>query len=443
MRPSAPWVLAVALVLLATAALRHQDDTDSDLYTVVARNMVTDGTWFDLRYTENVHPHFREHLPFGFWPSAFVVRTVGEWALPWLGVWWAALTVALVTQLGSRLGGATAGACAGLILATTEQFVVTSAGARLDGPLVFWSLASAAPLLLTHTPTWKTWGLSGLCAALAALIKGPFGLVLLVAVCCAQACSSREVRWLKCGALTTTLAALPVIAFLLLERARGNDWWSGYVQAQLLASATGSRTDGNPSPLFPLLSIAARFWPWLPVAMWGAVKARPRVLVVWLLITVLALCLPSRKLWHHVLIAFPALSLTAGLALAPWVERFRNASLPAAAAIVVAAVGVVALEPRGRAVSCSAFQATLRELPTGSRVLVGTSTGEAHWREVAVLATEFKLRPWLIDRPELASMFDGQLALVPSGWVLGPEWSVIQAAKEWALLRREVKVTDL
>ena len=57
-------------LLLASAALvppwtGHVDDTDAQLYQVVARHMVEDGRWLDLRYWPGVHPVFREHLPFG------------------------------------------------------------------------------------------------------------------------------------------------------------------------------------------------------------------------------------------------------------------------------------------------------------------------------------------------------------------------------------------
>src|SRR5690349_12887940 len=57
--------------LLVAPWLSHFDDTDAHVYQVVVRNMVRSGAWFDPRYLEHLYPHFREHLPFGFWPYAF------------------------------------------------------------------------------------------------------------------------------------------------------------------------------------------------------------------------------------------------------------------------------------------------------------------------------------------------------------------------------------
>jgi hypothetical protein len=57
------------------------DDIDAQLCRVVARNLAKDHAWFDLRYLPSLHPVFREHLPFGFWPAAAALRVFGEWAV--------------------------------------------------------------------------------------------------------------------------------------------------------------------------------------------------------------------------------------------------------------------------------------------------------------------------------------------------------------------------
>src|SRR6266404_5295011 len=77
------WVsaLVVCAALLAAPWRGHVDDFDAQMYTVVARNMARDHSWFDLRCLPSLHPVFREHLPFGFWPAAAAIRAGLERAI--------------------------------------------------------------------------------------------------------------------------------------------------------------------------------------------------------------------------------------------------------------------------------------------------------------------------------------------------------------------------
>ncbi len=438
--------IVFAAVVLAVACLRHNDDSDAGLYTVVARNMVRDGTWFDLAYTPNVHAHYREHLPFGLWPSAVTIKLVGERGLPWLSALWSLLTVALVADLGRRLGQANTGALAGLVLGTTEQFILNGAGHHLDPPLVFFALLAAAPVLVASKRSVAAWVLVTVAATLAVLIKGPFGLVPLVGAAVARAVLERDLRWLPWGAAATLVALVPTAGFLLHEHGLGSDWWSGYVEAQLLASAVGTRNDGSTSLLFPLASIGTRFWPWLPFVALGLWQARrpdehrsARLVALWLVLCLVALMLPSRKLWHHVLIVFPGLALLVALGLTPLIQRPGRALLAGGMVIALAVLAFVAFGPRGRAASCTDFAADLEALPANSVVLVGASPTAAHWREIAVIAAELRLTPWLIDG--LAASTEGlpataQLALVPETWPIPSAWKEVRTARGWRLLTR-------
>src|SRR5260370_7009952 len=82
--------MLVSLVLCAGLLISpwrgHVDDTDAQLYQVVARNMARDGRWLDPSYLPSIYPHYREHLPFGFWPMALATALFGEGALPVLGL---------------------------------------------------------------------------------------------------------------------------------------------------------------------------------------------------------------------------------------------------------------------------------------------------------------------------------------------------------------------
>jgi phospholipid/cholesterol/gamma-HCH transport system substrate-binding protein len=73
--------LLCCAALLAAPWRGHVDDFDAQIYTVVARNMARDGSWFDLRCLPSLRPVYREHLPFGLWPAAAAIRANAEWAI--------------------------------------------------------------------------------------------------------------------------------------------------------------------------------------------------------------------------------------------------------------------------------------------------------------------------------------------------------------------------
>lgn len=443
---------AGAVLLLTAACLAgqvhgHVDDTDAQLYTVVVRNMVHDGTWLDLSYLPSVHPRFREHLPFGFWPSAVAVRLVGEGALPWLSALWTLLTVALVMELGRRLDGEALGLLAGLLLATTEQFVFFGALHRLDPPLVFFALLAAAPLLVARRGS-AALALTVLAGAAAIAIKGPFGAVPLVAAAGARALVERDLRWLLWGALGTLLAAVPVGLFLVVDRAQGGDWWSGYVEGQLLASATGLRVDGAGGWWTPLAAVGSRFWPWLPLlgaGLWAAKMNRTaRLVALWVGAGFIILLLPQRKWWHHALVLFPALSLVAAVGVVDPVRRWLSTPrglMQGRFALVVVGCGALLASwapfwPRGRAVACTEFQAAFAAQPPGTVVLVSSQS----WREIATLAQEFRVVPQMIDALPRSQEEAGpaRLALITEAMVpvdSGP-WRELGRARGWRLLER-------
>src|SRR5258708_187344 len=66
--------LAISLALLVAPLHGHIDDTDAQLYQVLARQMAGASTWLEPGLQPGSLQPFREHLPFGFWPSVAVVR---------------------------------------------------------------------------------------------------------------------------------------------------------------------------------------------------------------------------------------------------------------------------------------------------------------------------------------------------------------------------------
>jgi 4-amino-4-deoxy-L-arabinose transferase-like glycosyltransferase len=451
---SALLLLAVALV---TAPWHGHVDDDAQLYLVVARHIAAGDGWLDLRYLPGVYDHFREHLPFGLWPAAVVIRLFGEWALGPLAALWTLGTVALVGWLGTRLGGVWVGLLAAVVLVTTDSFWFYGGRFLLDPPLLFFGTASALPLLLPELRA-SGWLLATACAAAAALVKGPFGLLPLPCAAVAAAVVYRQPSRLWGGALATVIAAAPVSAFLLLDKLGSGTWWNGYVVAQLFASASGRRTDGSVGVLYPFATVAGRFWPGLPFALIGGVQAfrsKPdvprrteRLFAIQAALLLVALCLPQRKWWNHELIAFPALALLAGAGAAPLLQRWLKAqrartlviALASAAAVCLVAslagVGARLLPPP--CVTSQELSAPLDRLPPGAPILVVAPGIE--WETLANLAAERKVIPWPVtELPEghdATGPASATVAVALAGTEVRPPWHEVAQARGWEILER-------
>ncbi len=453
-------VLALAAAALVAPWWGHVDDTDAQLYQVVARGMAARHSWLDPRYLPRVYPHFREHLPFGLWPFVAAIRLFGEWALAPLAALETLGAIALTGWLGRRLAGRWAGAAAMATLALNESVVFYGGRPKLDPLLVLLATAAAAPVLLGR-PRLRGWALAAGLAALAALVKGPFGLVPLVAATVARAVEERSFRTLVVGGLATLAALVPVTAFLLGQRQWGDpSWWSGYVLHQIVSSATGTRHDGRGGWIFPFATLTQRFWPGLallPFALGRALKPGGRVddgqvpccrlLAVTGLVALLILAIPGRKVWNHELVAFPLFALLAGAGLAPLLEkasgRWRR-SLATGAAVLAAAGWIAALSGAGRrwdrppCVCADEFAPWLARLAPGTPIPVVAQPTD--WRLVAGLAEERSLAPYPVA--SVASLgrapLSVRLAIVvgppPASWPAG--WHERRGARGYELLGR-------
>ncbi len=312
----------------------------------------------------------------------------------------------------------------------------------------------------------RRWLLGAAFAAGAALVKGPFGLLPFLAAGLSLAAQSRSARLLARALFFTLLATLPVGAFLLADKTWGSGtWWRGYLDSQLLASATGSRLDGLEPWWFPFSTVATRFWPGLPLVGLGLARAagwprqldveRPptpqvaRRLALCALLVLLGLALPERKVWHHALVAYPLLALLAAAGGTPVLRRWlstvrrQRTALAALAALAGVCLGFVAAGGGARVwrpcVVAEEFHSELDALGPGQAVLVVSEP--PHWRMVAALAAEKRLEPWMAPTLAGAPAHGARLALVeshllPSGTLPAP-WQRAKEARGWVLLRRE------
>jgi hypothetical protein len=441
--------LALALVLSITLALivapwrGHVDDVDAQVYEVVARNMVADGTWFDLRYLPDLWPRFREHLPFSFWPAAATIHLFGERGVNVLYAGLTLLTVWLAGWLTARLQGGWGGVVAALVLGTCESIWQYGGRFMLEPPLLLFATAAAGAALLPR-PRWTTAAGFG---ALAVLAKGPFGLLPLACVVLGRAISEGSWRLVLRGALAGLLAIVPAALFLLLDRWLGNGtWWTGYFERRLLGWATGETPEGVALRWYPLVVIKNRFWPGIPLVAYGLWRARRerrlRPLAIACTLGGLLLCVPARKWGNHAYVLFPLLAIFAGAAVGPVLERVLSAALQRrivqALAGATALAWVLSLAGAGRlvlpppCVVSKEFAAELSSLPAGSSIWVVSPTPE--WLLIGELASERSLVP--LVSTALTESGGPRVAIAREDTAFGSPWTQRTSARGWTLLRR-------
>ena len=354
-----------------------------------------------------------------------------------------------------RLGTAAGGRWGVLLLVLSEAFNTTGGEARLDAPLLFFS-TGAAMAALVLPPRFSGGVLVAVLAGAGVLVKGPFGLLPLVAAGVTRALlePSRERSWrvLPWVAGVALVAVLPLTAFLYWDATHlGGTWWRGYGQAQLLASALGRRTDGLQPWWYPFSTLGTRFWPGLPFLGLGGVllvrrglsaEHRPalRRLGLTTLLCLLGLGLPARKLWHHALVVFPMAALFGGVAIQAAWARWRRADswspvLVSALALavwtgVVTGAGRVLYRPR--CLSAGPFAPALSRLTVGEEILVVSPRPE--WAVLSALSAERRLVPVstrVLPPPLGARASVALIHGVPPA--AGSGWRVIEQRGDWTL----------
>lgn len=448
----------MVLGIVAGRVRAHICDGDAQLYRVVARNIVERGEWLDLSGIPSLFPHFREHLPFGFWPMAAVIATVGEPALPFVDGLWTLACLLLVAWSARRIGSTWAAAGAVLVLGTTDPFSMFCAFPRLDGSTAFFATLALVPWLSPTTSVRGALG-SATAAAVAVLIKGPFGVVPLVAVVGAKVLTTRTLRPALLGALAAGLAVIPAGAFLLSQRWTDRSWWDAYVGTQLLGSLTGvGRPPESPYPpwWFPFVAVGRIFWPGLAVApfAWARLARRPdptpRLLALAWLLGVCLLCAPERKIAHHLVVLFPLAAIFVGEALGPglaWLwQRARSLDwacralvlLPLSIWACVAADAVFWVQS-GRCVVQSSIGPSILRIPPGEEILL-VSPREQQWRNTTALAAERRLAAWHVghweDAPRDRAHAVGYALLEAGGPRPPPEWEQLAETEAWSLWGR-------
>ena len=421
--------LAIALPLCLAPLAGHVDDVDAQGYLVIARNIARTGRWLDPGFLPAVWPHFREHLPFGFWPAAAAMRLAGEWAVPFLYAAFSVGAVAASSRLARAIAGPAAALAAGVSLALCESIWHYSARLLLDPPLLLLTTLSCLAWCQGRRPRAAIW------AALAVLVKGPYGLLPLLAVGGATLLLDRSARSARHLALVCMAALAPAFAFLVADRVWGDgSWWRGYLLDQVHASLAGERRDGVTGPFYPLRVIAGRFWPGLPFALLGGImavrdgKPAERKIALACLLGLAAISLPTRKWGNHMYVLFPLLAVLAGIGAKTLLERWERFLPRAGGAIAVAAL-LFALAGGGRLVlqpPCDFSTALASRLQrVGPRIVLV----RGDFLALAELAAESGLEVWPAETPDTLLP-----AAVPLSYALPARFVETARGRAWKLL---------
>jgi 4-amino-4-deoxy-L-arabinose transferase-like glycosyltransferase len=429
-------VLGLFVVLMGATWFRHTDVGDAQLYEVIARQMLRSGDWLTLEY---LGQPFYDHLPFGLWPIAAAQALSPRAVIP-LHALFSVLTVSLVGVAANRLKGAWAALAAMFVLATSQFYFFQTSYPTLDPLLLLLTTTSVAPVIAGEGNP-RSFLMAWLFAALAVAVKGPFGLLPLGGVLGARVLVDRSWRHLGWGALAFILAAAPVAVFLALRP----DWAEGYGVGQLLASATGTRTDGGSGSSLAVRFIADRFWPWFPLLFVAAGCALRelacRRAAVACALVLFGLSVPHRKIWHHTLVVYPLLAIWIGVAIGPWLgarlpKRATSGGLAAMMLLALLAVfaGVDRLLMARPCVLATDFAEELELVRPGDRVAVVSERPE--WDMLSALAFERDVKPRRVVSWEEATTESIAVATEAAWAAAPPQWHVRVQARGWVLATR-------
>ncbi|MBU8934075.1 MAG: glycosyltransferase family 39 protein [candidate division Zixibacteria bacterium] len=121
---------------------------DSTTYSVIARNMMDHGHWFNPTYTTYSHPNFAEHPPLVMWAQAVLFWLFGatDSTARLFGAICTTGSVLAVFWLGRSVGGKRLGLLSGLVLILTYNFMQGGNSTLLDYPMTFFVLMALAGL---------------------------------------------------------------------------------------------------------------------------------------------------------------------------------------------------------------------------------------------------------------------------------------------------------
>lgn len=398
-------VLAAAVVIYLLLGVGQDGiNLDSTTYSVIARNMVEQGRWFDPTYTAYYHTHFAEHPPLVMWVQAvtFALFGASDTTARFFGALCTLGAVLAAYGLGKEIKGKTYGFLSGLLLLLTYNFIQIGNSTLLDVPMSFFVLAALWGLVKAEKQPHRTkpYAITGLALGLAFLTKGVVSGPVWLAV--AVVVLWRHRSWLTTARfwLIPALGLGLVLLHILLDQMYADGHFTRhYFMTQVWARFVG----GGPSIHTDWWEFTWRFVrmfvPWVVLLPFGVVYMFRRGMNL-LFATVITLLLyfvlysTAAKLYYHYFC--PAYALAAPLAALPlalWLRESVVKKIPFWFSVVwlAAAIGVTATQVRIheiRSPELYSIREPMLRLLDGrpSREGLFIRTGEPDWDYVAKTA---------------------------------------------------------
>ena len=266
-----------ALSLFAAGLTQGDVRNDGALYSWVSRWMVLSGNWLDM-YQDRGRTHYFNKPPLQFWIMACSIRTFGPTAASTRAVSVVfALGCALLTyRIARRRLSPEGAATVVVVLATSYTFIKNCTGCRLDAGLTFFILMTLwSALRLIERPgggAWN-WVLLGAAVGLGIMAKG--GVMLtgpMIAIGTFLWLGRRDLLlspWILASLAVCLAIAAPWHIHQYVQW--GDLFLNEYFFHQVLDRfEEGGFHKSTPWYYFIQL-LVSMYWPWLPLAVWGAI----------------------------------------------------------------------------------------------------------------------------------------------------------------------------
>lgn len=272
---------------------------------------------------------------------------VSEWSARLPSVLAGISSLILCYEIARRLFGSVTGLLSALILASSFMFSISSHAVTPDAILICMVQLTFLTWIIAYDRRQPMWFLlTGFCAGLAVLTKGPVGLALPGAVVVFFLLWQRDWRflltWRTANAIgMCLLVALPWYIYVGIETRW--EFIKGFLFTHNL-SRFNAPMEGHQGPLFyHLIVILVAFAPWsifLGPTIWNSVRqgavsttGKPwafRFLLCWIGVWFIVFSLAATKLPNYVLPTYPPLAMLTGAFLVRW-WKWSEATQPTTA----------------------------------------------------------------------------------------------------------------
>ncbi len=339
--------LSAAILLAANWLVPVTDPSESN-YALTAREMLASGDWMSPR----IYGNFWYDKPiFFYWELlvSFSLFGFNEFAARFPAALFGTASVLFTFWFASRVYDRTVGFRAALLLGSSLEFWYLSKTIITDAALFFFMSVIVAAFYLGYTENRKYYWLCYLFAALAALTKGPIGLLLPGLACFLFLLSKKDLKemlrvHLLSGLVLFTLVAGSWYGYMYVHH--GHDFILNFFGVHNYLRATVAEHDNHSVWYFYILIFFAGFFPWslaLPISLFANRRKRllsftdmsdaTRLLLIWAATVTLVFQMFATK---YLTYTYPALFAIAILTARLWKETaMKRIALVAAAVLTI------------------------------------------------------------------------------------------------------------